>query len=164
MTVWHSADEGWDRVPSWVLRLALAACCLATLGAARATIDVLPGMPPVVEPDNLYSEAAAGHMSPAVADALPRIYVPNVRSNDVYVIDPQQRRVVDRFPVDREPQHIVPSWDLKTLWVSDDGRHGLTGNLTPIDPKTAKPGQPVAVEDPYNLYFTPDGRSAIVVA
>src|SRR5207249_783763 len=36
--------------------------------------------------------------------------------------------------------------------------------LTPIDPVTGKPGPPVPVEDPYNLYFTPDGAHAIVVA
>jgi DNA-binding beta-propeller fold protein YncE len=53
----------------------------------------------------------------------------------------------------------VPSYDLKTLWVTND-----RGNsLTPIDPKTGKPGKPVPVTDPYNLYFTPDGRYAIVV-
>src|SRR5439155_338000 len=106
----------------------------------------------------------AGQMSPAVADALPRVYVPNLRSNDVYVIDPEKLKVVDRFRVGGQPQHIIPSWDLKTLWVNNNGLRGLQGSLTPIDPKTGKPGQSIAVEDPYNLYFTPDGRSAIVVA
>jgi YVTN family beta-propeller protein len=72
--------------------------------------------------------------------------------------------VVDRFRVGGQPQHIVPSWDLKTLWVNNNGLRGPQGSLTPIDPKTGKPGQSIAVEDPYNLYFTPDGRSAIVVA
>jgi DNA-binding beta-propeller fold protein YncE len=72
--------------------------------------------------------------------------------------------VVDRFPVGPDPQHIVPSWDLKTLWVNNNGRRGKEGSLTPIDPKTGKPGQSIPVEDPYNLYFTPDGRAAIVVA
>src|SRR5206468_7524732 len=38
------------------------------------------------------------------------------------------------------------------------------GSLTPIDPATGKPGKAIAVDDPYNMYFTPDGRSAIVVA
>jgi YVTN family beta-propeller protein len=131
---------------------------------ATAMMDPLPGMPPVVDTANLYSEAAAGRMSPAVADALPRIYVPNLRSNDVYVIDPESLKVVDRFPVGPDPQHIVPSWDLKTLWVNNNGRRGNQGSLTPIDPKTGKPGPAIPVEDPYNLYFTPDGRAAIVVA
>ena len=144
--------------------LALGLCLWAGRLLATAVIEVLPGMPPVVDPGNLYSEATAGRLSPAVADALPRVYVPNLQSNDVTVIDPEAMKVVDRFAVGSTPQHVVPSWDLKTLWVNNNGKRGVEGSLTPIDPKTGKPGQAVAVEDPYNLYFTPDGRSAIVVA
>src|SRR5258707_2468624 len=121
-------------------------------------------MPPVVDPANLYSEVSAGHLSAAVADGLPWVYVPTLKWNEVYVIDPAALRVVDRFPVGPEPQHIVPSWDLRTLWVNNNGRRGLEGSLTPIDPRTGKPGPAIPVEDPYNLYFTPDGRAAIVVA
>ena len=121
-------------------------------------------MPPVLHPDNLYSEAQAGRMSAAVAGALPRIYVPNLRSNDVYVIDPATYQVVDRFAVGRSPQHVVPAWDLQTLWVANNAEGRTDGSLTPIDPKTGKPGQPVSVDDPYNMYFTPDGKDAIVVA
>ena len=127
-------------------------------------VKTVPGMPPVVDPNNLYSESGAGDLSPAVAGDLYRIYVPNLRSNDVYVIDPKKMRVVDRFKVGPVPQHVVPSWDLKTLWVTNNGRHGLSGGLTPIDPKTGEPGPAIPVPDPYNMYFTPDGKSAIVVA
>jgi YVTN family beta-propeller protein len=144
--------------------LAVALCLWTGRLLATAAVDVLRGMPPVVDPANLYGETAAGHLSPAVADALPRVYVPNLQSNDVYVIDPGLLKVVDRFPVGPLPQHIVPSWDLKTLWVNNNGKRGSDGSLTPIDPKTGKPGPTIAVEDPYNLYFTPDGRAAIVVA
>ncbi len=138
--------------------------CVAAGQSASAAPELLEGMPPVVDSTNLYSEAAAGHMSPAVAGAVPRIYVPNLRSDQVYVIDPDTLKVVDRFPVGRQPQHIVPSWDLKTLWVTNTGLRGAEGSLTPIDPKTAKPGPAIQVADPYNLYFLPNGRSAIVVA
>jgi len=62
------------------------------------------------------------------------------------------------------PQHVVPSWDLKTLWVANNAERRGRGSLTPIDPMTGRPGPPVDVDNPYNLYFTPDGRSAIVVA
>jgi len=95
---------------------------------------------------------------------LPRVYVPNLQSNDVSVIDPATLKVVDRFPVGVNPQHVVPSWDLTTLWVTNNAEHRTDGTLTPIDPTTGKPGPAVAVDDPYNMYFTPDGRSAIVVA
>jgi YVTN family beta-propeller protein len=121
-------------------------------------------MPPVVNPANLYSEAAVGRLSPAIAGALVRVYVPNRLSGDVYVIDPTTLKVVDRFKVGIRPQHVVPSWDLRTLWVTNNGKRGrMDGSLTPIDPWTGKPGRAVVVEDPYNMYFLPNGRSAIVV-
>ena len=105
-----------------------------------------------------------GKLSPAVANALTRIYVPNRQSNDVYVIDPATMKVVDKFPVGRNPQHVVPSWDLKTLWVANNAEGRTDGTLTPIDPVTGKPGKSIAVDDPYNMYFSPDGRFAIIVA
>jgi DNA-binding beta-propeller fold protein YncE len=46
------------------------------------------------------------------------------------------------------------------LWVTND----QSNSLTPIDPATGRPGPPVPVADPYNLYFTLDGSRAIVVA
>ena len=149
--------------------LALAVAAVFWLGSAAAQpgarpIETIPGMPPVVDPANLYSETRSDKLSPAVAKALPRVYVPNLKSNDVYVIDPATRKVVDRFRVGINPQHIVPSWDLKTLWVTNNAEGRTDGSLTPIDPATGKPGRSIAVDDPYNMYFTPDGRSAIVVA
>jgi YVTN family beta-propeller protein len=113
---------------------------------------------------NLYAEAGAGELSPAVAGALPRVYVPNHTSGDVTVIDPTTLTVIDRFKVGSHPQHVVPAWDLQTLWVANDAEGRIPGSVTPIDPRTGKPGQDIAVDDPYNIYFTPDGRSAIVVA
>lgn len=143
----------------------VAALAVGARGAIAATaVAAVSGMPPVVHPDNLYSEAQAGRMSAAVAGALPRIYVPNLRSNDVYVIDPATDKVVDRFAVGRSPQHVVPAWDLQTLWIANNAEGGTDGSLTPVDPKTGKPGQAVSVDDPYNMYFTPDGKDAIVVA
>jgi DNA-binding beta-propeller fold protein YncE len=99
-------------------------------------------------------------MSPTVRGDLPRVYVPNSQSNTVDVISQRTFKVVDHFAVGALPQHVTPSWDLKTLWVTND----LGNSLTPIDPKTGHHGQPVPVLDPYNLYFTADGRRAIVVA
>ena len=136
----------------------------AAANVSPAAIVTVPGMPPVVDPHNLYSETGVGHLSAAVRDDLPRVYVPNVRSNDVYVIDPATMKVVDRFKVGDAPQHIVPSWDLRTLWVANNAERRNDGSLTPIDPRTGKAGKPIPVDDPYNMYFTPDGKSAIVVA
>jgi YVTN family beta-propeller protein len=131
---------------------------------ASAAVSTVPGMPPVVNRNNLYSETVAGRMSPAVAGALERVYVPNRGSNSVSVIDPATLKVVDTFKVGWHPQHVVPSWDLKTLWVANNAEGRTDGSLTPIDPKTGKPGPQIAVDDPYNLYWSPDGKYAIVVA
>jgi YVTN family beta-propeller protein len=127
-------------------------------------VETVPGMPPVPDPTNLYSETRADKLSPAVANALSRVYVPNRQGNDVTVIDPATMKVVDRFAVGINPQHVVPSWDLKTLWVTNNAEGRPDGSLTPIDPATGKPGKTILIEDPYNMYFTPDGKSAIVVA
>jgi YVTN family beta-propeller protein len=109
---------------------------------------------------NIYSEIGPDKISPAIAGDLARVYVPNGRSNTVSVIDPATRTVVGTFKTGAEPQHIVPSYDLKTLWELDN-----QGNrLVPINATTGERGAPIKVEDPYNLYFTPDGSSAIVVA
>ncbi len=80
------------------------------------------------------------------------------------VIDPATMQVVDVFAVGVNPQHIVPSWDLKTLYSTDTAEGRTDGTLTAIDPITGKPGARYPVDDPYNMYFTPDGKSGIVVA
>ena len=146
------------------LAFGLPAAIFALSDHGAEAVATVSGMPPVVDPSNLYSEAGPGRLSPATAGALERVYVPNVRSNDVYVIDPSTFKVVDRFKVGINPQHVVPTWDLKTLWVTNNAEHRTDGSLTPIDPKTGKPGPAVPVDDPYNMYFTPDGSAAIVVA
>ncbi|WP_420213806.1 hypothetical protein [Janthinobacterium fluminis] len=146
------------------LRSVAAASAGAPAPAKPAAIVTVPGMPPVINPLNIYSETAANRLSATVKDDLERVYVPNLRSNDVYVIDPASMKVVDKFKVGKAPQHVVPSWDLRTLWVANNAERTNKGSVTPIDPQTGKPGKAIDVDDPYNVYFTPDGRSAIIVA
>jgi YVTN family beta-propeller protein len=117
-------------------------------------------VPALLDKSNVYAADAAGALSPAVRQDPPRIYVPNSKSNTVSVIDPKTYKVVAHFATGALPQHVTPSYDLKTLWVDND----MGNTLTPIDPRTTKPGTPIPVTDPYNLYFTADGRYAIVVA
>lgn len=131
---------------------------LAAFGLIRVEVRSAPA------PIDVYARVGAGMLSAAVAGDLERVYVPDLRSGDVTVIDPRTLKVVDRFEVGRSPQHVVPAWDLRTLWVTNNAEGHADGSLTPIDPRTGKPGEPVAVDDPYNMYFTPDGHSAIVVA
>jgi YVTN family beta-propeller protein len=157
-------------LPALVALAAAGAAWMASAqtGAASApalpAVSTVPGMPAVLDAKNLYTEQGAGKVVAAIAGDLPRIYVPNLRGGDVHVIDPATMKVVDRFKVGIGPQHIVPSWDLKTLWVTNNAERTDKGSLTPIDPKTGKPGKAIDVDDPYNMYFTPDGKSAIVVA
>ncbi len=117
-------------------------------------------MPPRLDPHNIYSAAGAGMFDSVARRALPLVYVPLGGAASVSVIDPHIYRVVRTFETGALPQHVVPSYDFRTLWVAND----LGNSLTPIDPVTGLPGPSVRVEDPYNLYFTPDGRFAIVVA
>jgi YVTN family beta-propeller protein len=132
----------------------------SSASATSAPINGLPGMPPVLNPNDVYSEDRPGNLSPVVANFPSRVYVPNAGSNSVDVIDPATYKVVDHFSVGKEPQHVVPSWDLKKLWVTQD----LGDQLTMINPATGKKGETIHVDDPYNMYYTPDGKYAIIMA
>ena len=149
--------------PALLLLLALAApAANPTVKSTTlpARTGALPGMPPIADPNDIYAADRANALSPAVQNDPPRIYVPNTESNSVTVIDPRTYQVIDHFRVGRLPQHVTPSYDMKTLWVLDD-----KGNrLTRIDPLTGRPRGSIHVADPYNMYYTPDGRYAIVVA
>lgn len=119
----------------------------------------LPGMPPVLG-GNIYSADQAGMLSPAVRGDPALIYSPNSAGDTVSVIDPNSYRVIATYKVGCNPQHVVPSWDLKTLWVLADN----CNQVVAIDPATGRPGTTIPVDDPYNMYFTPDGQYAVVVA
>ena len=151
-------------VATFVAAIPLARAAERAGSSATRTVQTLSGMPPVVDPNNLYSETRSDKLSPIVAKHLPRVYVPNRSSNDVWVIDPATFKVVDKFRVGVHPQHVVPSWDLKTLWVNNNAEGRDDGSVTPIDPVNGKPGKSIPVDDPYNMYFTPDGNAAIIVA
>ena len=134
---------------------------ISELVPGRAAQAAVGRIPPLLSKTNVYAADGANMLSPAVAGARSLVYVPNSVSDTVDVVDPKTYKIVAHYPVGGLPQHVVPAWDLRTLYVTND-----TGNsLTPIDPTTGRPkGPPIPVDDPYNMYFTPDGRYAIVVA
>ncbi|GAA1898721.1 hypothetical protein [Lapillicoccus jejuensis] len=109
---------------------------------------------------DVYAADGVGMLTGAARSAKPLVYVPDQVAGLVQVIDPSTYRVVATYHVASSPEHVVPSHDLTTLWVNSDA--GDT--LTPIDPRTGTPGTPVHVFDPYNLYFSPDGRYALVMS
>ena len=123
-------------------------------------LRLLPGMPAPLSPDDVWAADRPGQLSPAVAGFRDLIYVPNSGGNTVTEIDPHTYKIVRTFVTGTQPQHVVPSWDLKTLWVNND----VGNTLTAIDPRTGRKGRTVSVHDPYNLYFTPNGRYAVVMA
>src|SRR4051812_42074183 len=101
---------------------------------------------------NIYAGTGANALSPVAKRARPLVYVPNAKGASVTVIDPTTYTVVRPFKTGRVPQPVVPSYDLTRLWVANNS----SNSLPPIDPETGADGPPVKVEDPYNLYFTPD--------
>jgi DNA-binding beta-propeller fold protein YncE len=115
---------------------------------------------PFVAAGNVYAFDGANMLTGAARLARPLIYVPNSESATVDVIDPRTYKIIEHFAVGLLPQHVVPSYDLKALYVTND----VGNSLTEVDPRSGKPGPTIPVEDPYNMYFTPDGRHAIVVA
>jgi DNA-binding beta-propeller fold protein YncE len=117
-------------------------------------------MPPLIDPHSVYAADGPRNFSPATVGAKPYVYVPNGLSDTVDVIDQRTFRIVRVLQVGRLPQHVVPSYDLRTLWVTDD----LSNDLVGIDPRTGRIVRRVSVLDPYNMYFTPDGRYAMVMA
>src|SRR3954451_18766834 len=157
-----SSAAGGDEAASHAHHSAAASTSLPPTSTAPATpaIDVLPGMPPVTDPTNVYSDAGAGMLSPAAAAAKPLIYVPHSGSGEVRVIDPATFQQVDQFPAGREVQHVVPNYDMTALYATDD----IGNTITPIDPKTGAHGARIPVVDPYNMYFWPDGSTAVSVA
>jgi YVTN family beta-propeller protein len=121
----------------------------------------LAGIPPVTDPANIYASAGANMLSPVVRGMPYRIYVPNSGESSVTVVNPRTYRVIGTYQAGLNPQHIVPAYDLRMLYATND----LGNSLTPIDPRTGRRAGPnITVNDPYNMYFTPDGRYAIVVA
>ena len=63
--------------------------------------------------------------------------MPNSDSNTVSVINPKTYKVIDQFPVGVNPQHVVPSYDLMTLWVNND----MGNSLTQINRQRAAQGE-----------------------
>ncbi len=110
---------------------------------------------------DVYAADGANALTGAARSARALVYVPNSQASTLDVIDQRSMKVIAHYDVGALPQHVTPSYDLRTLYVDND----LSNSLTPIDPVTGRPrGRPIPVTDPYNLYFTPGGRYAIVVS
>jgi YVTN family beta-propeller protein len=139
----------------------IAQAVMSAAGPHRLTASdpQLPAPPPGAAV-NVYSYTLAGMLTAVTRRARYLVYVPDSQGDGVYVINPATYRVTDYFPTGAVVQHVVPAWDLRTLYATND----IGNSLTPINPDTGRrAGRNIPVADPYNMYFTPDGRHAIVV-
>jgi DNA-binding beta-propeller fold protein YncE len=96
---------------------------------------------------------------PATRIVPPLVYVPNAATGAADMIDQRTGRRIGRVPVGGAPALLVPDHDLRRLWVSDPVR----GLVQPIGPRSARRGKPLRISRPGTLYFTPDGRAALVL-
>jgi YVTN family beta-propeller protein len=148
-------------LPALALGLTLVAGCSSSDGDSAATATTVRR---TTTTTGVYHHTGTDGVDDELARVPARVYVPNTLSGTVTVIDPATFAVIETFATGDTPQHVVPSWDKKTLWVNNNGERTGKGSLTAIDPVTGKPGTTTPVDDPYNMYFTPDGEFMIIVA
>jgi DNA-binding beta-propeller fold protein YncE len=117
-------------------------------------------MPPIVD-DNVYGADQPGALAPAVAGDPPMIYVPDSSptGHTVTLIDPATYKVVGHIEVGDLSQHVTPSYDLTHLYTNSS----VSNELVQLDPRTSRRVRSISVPRPYNLYFTPDGKQAVVM-
>ena len=96
-------------------------------------MSLLPGMPPVEDPSDIYSADHVGNLSQAVRGIPARVYVPNSGSDTVDIIDPATFKIIGHFAVGRQPQHVVPSGTSRPLGAQRPRRQ-----RDAVDPRPAK--------------------------
>jgi YVTN family beta-propeller protein len=112
---------------------------------------------------DVYAAAVAGQLAPAARFAKSLVYVADSGGNGYDIIDQKTMKLVKHriTTTGRSgPQHIVPGWDLTTLYATNSS----AGTVTPVDPRSGANGSSLPVADAYNMSFTPDGRYAVVIA
>ena len=128
--------------------------------AAPPFRHLLPGMPPV-EGGDVYAAAGNGDVKRSLRHDPAYIYVPNSYGAPITtVISQRTHKIVRILHTGTLSQHVTPSYDLRTLYVEAS----VANTLVAINPKTGRIEKRIPQTRPYNLYFTPDGKQAIVMA
>lgn len=109
--------------------------------------------------DNVYAATEAGMIAPTAARDPALLYVPDAGGSVVTVISQQTRKIIRVLEAGQLSQHVTPSYDLRNLYVNSSAAN----KLVRIDPRRARVEGSTSVPRPYNLYFTPDGKQAIVM-
>jgi len=121
--------------------------------------NLLPGMPAVLDGD-VYGADRPGQVDKRIAHDPAYLYVPNSYGAPITtVIDQRTHEIVRILHTGEMSQHVTPSYDLSTLYVEASASNSIVA----IDPQTGRIRQRFEVERPYNLYFTTDGRTGIVI-
>ncbi len=139
----------------------------ATTGDAASTPPVsrpfrhpLPGMPAVQDGDVYASIRSPADERSRVRDDPAYLYVPNSFGAPITtVIDQRTHKVVRVLHTGSLSQHVTPSYDLRTLYVEASA----SNRIDALDPRTGRITHRYPVDRPYNLYFTPDGKHAVVM-
>ncbi|HET8604480.1 MAG TPA: YncE family protein [Marmoricola sp.] len=133
---------------------------VATTRPAPPFRHLLPGMPPI-EHGAVYAADRAGQVQPSIAKDPAYLYVPNSYGDPkTTVISQRTHKIVRVLHTGTLSQHVTPSWDLRTLYVEAS----VANQLVAIDPHTGRIEKRIPQIRPYNLYFTPDGKRAVVMA
>jgi YVTN family beta-propeller protein len=109
--------------------------------------------------ENVYAATMSGEVKDSLANLPERVYIPNVIDGAIDVVDPKTFQIIDHYVVGQLPYHVTPSWDMSELLVNNEE----SSSFTVIDPQTGRPSGSISAPFPYNFYFTPDGKKAIVV-
>lgn len=120
--------------------------------------NLLPRMPPIVNHD-VYGAARANMLARRVVRDPARLYVPDSTGKTVTVISQRTRKIIRVIKAGQLSQHVSPGYDLRRLYVTSS----VANQLVALDPRTGKKTRTFSVPRPYNLYFTPDGKQAVVM-
>ncbi|CAG9180463.1 cytochrome D1 domain-containing protein [Cupriavidus respiraculi] len=94
--------------------------------------------------------------APALAEV---VVVLNSGDASVTLIDRDTQKVLETFPVGKEPHHLIATPDNKSLIVAN----AVGNDLVLLDPVTGKVQQRVAdIDDPYQIGFSPDQKWFVV--
>jgi YVTN family beta-propeller protein len=109
---------------------------------------------------NVWAATMSSTLPDAVASLPARVYVPNEADANVTVVDVATHSVIEKLQAGVLPEHVTPDWDLSRFYVSNYGSTFMTA----MDAQTGKLVDPIQAPFAYNLYFSPDGTTAIVMA
>jgi DNA-binding beta-propeller fold protein YncE len=118
----------------------------------------LKGMPRTLHND-VYAATGKGMLARQVSRDRALLYVPDSGGASTTIVDQHTHRIVRVIHSGQLSQHVNPSYDMRTLFVDASAAN----HLLTIDPSTGRPGEWLTVPRPYNLYFTPDGKQAVVM-